>query len=75
MLFVKQFMGQGALEFLSFVLVVEGEWKRLKLVLAPAHFQVGTWLCLKVVSAGQSHWPTAQPSGRGTGRGAQDVLV
>lgn len=35
--------------------MVEGEWKRLKLVLAPAHFQVGTWLCLKVVSVLASH--------------------
>lgn len=35
--FFKQFMGQEVVEFLQSVLGVEGEWRRLKLGLTPAH--------------------------------------
>lgn len=50
-----QFMGLGPWKFLKSVLEVEGEWRRLKPGLAPAHLQVGTRLCLKVLYGLASH--------------------
>lgn len=70
--FLIQFMGRGPWEFLKSGLGVEGEWRRVRLGLAPAHLQVAPSCVSRCCHVGL---PAAHPRERGTGGGAQHVLI